>query len=109
MKFMFEQEQIEAFMIGSVAAIIITMFGLYSCRHTEDTSMNVTTPEQTSSSRISVTRIGVINDSLAYNERRGIYIIMDTKTGKEYVGVSGIGISDLGSHSTGKASITDER
>lgn len=78
------------------------------CSPKADTAMGVTTPV-TASARISVTRIGIIEDSLAYSSRRGIYIITDTKTGKEYVGVSGIGISELGSHSAGKTVVGDER
>ena len=59
--------------------------------------------------RISVTRVGVFRDDTAYNSRRSVYVIIDNKTGKEYIGVSGVGISETGSHSTGKSTITDER
>lgn len=59
--------------------------------------------------RITVVQIGVVRDDLAYNNRRGIYIITDKGTGAEYIGVSGIGVSELGSHSTGKATAGDER
>lgn len=63
--------------------------------------------------RATVTRIGVFEDDLAYNSKRGVYLIYDNKTGKEYIGVSGIGISELGSHSlmVGKVMTTrqDER
>lgn len=59
--------------------------------------------------RVAVTRIGVFADDLAYNGRRGIYVLTDTKTGKEYIGVSGVGISELGSHSVGKTVASDER
>lgn len=48
--------------------------------------------------RATVTRIGVFEDDLAYNSRRGVYLIRDEKTGNEYLGVSGIGISELGTH-----------
>lgn len=63
--------------------------------------------------RVTVERIGVIKDAIAYDERRGIYIIVDTKTGKEYIGVSGIGITETSAHavSDGKTShmVEDER
>lgn len=59
--------------------------------------------------RIIVTRIGVIHDNVAYDNIRGIYIITDTKTGKEYIGVSGIGITETGSHIVGKIIRSDER
>ncbi len=76
-----------------------------------DTKMSETSPP--SDTRIKVDRIGVFADGLAYNHMRGIYIITDTKTGEEFVGISGIGISELGSHTrqVGKTiqTIGDER
>jgi hypothetical protein len=60
-------------------------------------------------SRFEVRRVGVFKDDAAYNEVRGIYILTDRETGKEYVGVSGIGISELGQHPAGKTSAPDER
>lgn len=60
-------------------------------------------------SRFKVERVGVFKDDLAYGDRRGIYVIIDTKTGQELIGVSGIGISELGSHKSGKSTIRDER
>lgn len=62
-----------------------------------------------SSSRIEVSRIGVFSDSIAYGDRRGIYLIKDIHTGQEFIGVSGIGISEIGYHSTGKSGMSDER
>lgn len=59
--------------------------------------------------RLQVTRIGVFRDDLAYNSRRGVYVITDAKSGKEYIGISGIGIQETGSHSSGKTSVSDER
>lgn len=59
--------------------------------------------------RFSVSRVGVFSDTLAYGERRGIYIIKDSISKKEYVGISGIGISELGLHSDGDDTIKDER
>lgn len=56
--------------------------------------------------RIAVRRIGIFKDELAYGDRRAIYIITDRQTGKEYFGVSGIGISELGQHAT---STTDSK
>jgi hypothetical protein len=78
------------------------------CGPSPDTKISVEPPIQ-SSGRISVTRIGVADDPIAYGHRRGIYIITDSKTGKEFIGVSGIGISETGSHSNGKNQISDER
>lgn len=66
-------------------------------------------PAQQSSNRIQVERVGVFNDGVAYGNSRGIYIIRDTQTGKEFIGVSGIGISETGSHQSGKIHLEDER
>lgn len=81
------------------------------CTPEADTPMSKISPS--SSSRFTVERVGVLDDDLAYNNRRGIYIVRDEKSGKEYVGVSGVGISELGSHtvSNGKTSyqVSDER
>lgn len=81
------------------------------CERKIYTPMDVASPILlTNSSRIHVTRIGIIEDKLAYSGRRGIYIIKDTITGKEFVGLSGIGISELRSHTVGKGlSAKDER
>lgn len=59
--------------------------------------------------RFSVTRVGVFRDTIAYDSVRGIYVIIDSQTGAEYVGVSGVGIAETGSHRTGKATHEDER
>lgn len=63
----------------------------------------------TSSERFKVERVQVIRDPLAYNGDRGIYLLTDTHTGQEFVGVSGVGISELGMHLSGKVNIQDER
>lgn len=60
--------------------------------------------------RVTVTRIGVFRDDLAYESRRGVYVIQDKTTGQEFIGVSGIGITEIGRHSCGKGcSHEDER
>lgn len=61
------------------------------------------------SSGYSVTRVAVFEDDLAYNQRRGIYEIYDNKNRKRYLGVSGIGICELGSHGDNESSVIDER
>lgn len=69
--------------------------------------------ESTDGNRFEVRFVQRIADSTAYNGKRGVYIIVDRETGAEYVGVSGIGISELGSHSTGagktRRTVADER
>lgn len=59
--------------------------------------------------RFIVSRVQIIEDGLAYNDKRGVYTIKDTVTGKEYVGLSGVGIAELGSHRSGKTTVSDER
>ena len=66
-------------------------------------------PKELAAGRFKVERVGVFSDGLAYGEKRGIYVITDTKTGQEFVGVSGVGISELGRHQSGKSSVSDER
>ena len=48
--------------------------------------------------RIEVTRLGIVDDYLAYNQARGTYLIHDNVTGLDYIGVSGIGIVKVGSN-----------
>jgi hypothetical protein len=59
--------------------------------------------------RVIVSRIGVFQDNLAYDGKRGIYIIQDLETGTELVGISGVGIAITGSHAAGKSRLKDER
>jgi uncharacterized lipoprotein YajG len=56
----------------------------------------------------SIERVAVFRDTLAYDNRRAIYILTNAHTGKQYVGVSGIGISEMGSHNCGKSCITED-
>jgi hypothetical protein len=64
-------------------------------------------------SRVAVTRIDVIKDDIAYEGKRGVYVIRDNTSGQEFIGISGIGISELGSHTvqSGKSrrTVEDER
>lgn len=59
--------------------------------------------------RFTVTRVCVFTDRLAYNSRRAIYLLTDNKTGQEFVGISGVGIAELGEHQAGKTEKKDER
>lgn len=63
----------------------------------------------TANDRVSIERIAIVPDEVAYRGYRGVYIIRDKKTGQEFVGVSGVGISELGSHMSGKVNYQDER
>lgn len=85
--------------------------GFAACSPSPTIEMRTENPIQKvqSNSRYSVERVAVFEDNLAYNSRRGIYEITDHKTGQKYIGVSGIGISQRGSHSNGKQTFADER
>lgn len=66
-------------------------------------------PLPVKTSRFRVHLVQVLDDPLAYGGRRGVYIIQDKLRETEYVGLSGIGISELGSHSDGESDYPDER
>ena len=62
------------------------------------------------STRFDVKKEAKFYDSEAYSNYRVIYVITDKKTGREYIGVSGVGVSEVGSHPTTKGQhATDER
>lgn len=69
------------------------------------TDLPTTTPQR----RVVVERVDVVADSLAYGEKRGVYVIIDTQTGREFIGVSGVGIAETGQHQSGKTQARDER
>lgn len=52
--------------------------------------------------RFSLARVQIVKDELAYARERGIYILKDNESGREYIGVSGIGITEIGRHNCGK-------
>ena len=75
--------------------------------------MDVSSRLSSDADRIKVTKMSEFRDNLAYDNWRGVYLIQDQQTGKEYIGISGIGISEVGSHTqlVGKVqqSVRDER
>lgn len=81
--------------------VILTALMVWACPMKEPSaslSQKISAPDivksKNNSERFKVTRVSVIQDDLAYRNKRGIYVIIDNQTGKEYVGVSGIGISE---------------
>ncbi len=94
------------------AFAILALGVLAGCAPEPTISMQMEAPQHpiySANARFEVQRVAVFSDDLAYNDRRGIYIIKDTVTGTEYVGVSGIGISEVGRHINGKVTVQDER
>lgn len=65
--------------------------------------------EVETSARFRVKRVSVFRDDLAYGRQRGVYVIYDSITGRELVGISGVGIGELGQHQDGKGVRRDER
>jgi hypothetical protein len=92
----------------TILAALCALLAACEQRPQVDTRMSVDFPTSPSA-RIEVTRVGVINDTLAYGDRRGLYVIRDTQTGQEFIGVSGVGITEVGAHQAGKTSVRDER
>jgi hypothetical protein len=64
---------------------------------------------QSGAPRVTVAIIGTFEDRLAYGNQRSVYLITDTKTGREFIGISGVGISEVGDHASGKTRTRDER
>lgn len=103
-------------------ALMISLLVLAGCERTEASKVSSKQREEAQSvvlagdqhskrldSRVSVIRVGVVDDDLAYGGSRGVYVITDAKTGIEYIGVSGVGIAVSGSHLSGKTTVQDER
>ncbi len=67
------------------------------------------TQQESKTTRFEISRVETFSDGLSYAGLRGIYILKDNLINKEYIGISGIGISELGSHTVGKSTHTDER
>ena len=85
--------------VAIVAGVIIVPSVIESVQHpTAKTTMTKASAGSIDAGRFNVTLVAKFSDSLAYDSERGIYLITDKKTGKELVGISGVGISELGSH-----------
>jgi len=101
--------------VVKLALVALLLLSAYGCGPVPDYPMEKTARKESEveSGRFVVQRVGVIADDLAYGERRGIYVIRDQQTGKEYVGLSGVGIAEIGSHTqqVGKttSTVSDER
>lgn len=98
------------------ALVIVMLLFSFGCKKREQPAAQTLsgTQEYTNNdSRFTIKRVAVVYDDLAYSSARGVYLIRDTKTGKEYFGLSGVGISELGSHGELRGKITvqvpDER
>lgn len=95
--------------LAAVAACVLLLAGCDQGPAPAETKLNVSTELSGDGNRVTVTRMSTFSDSLAYNNERGVYLIRDNQTGQEFIGISGIGISELGSHRSGKVTVGDER
>lgn len=98
------------------AVLLIAIFLLSACDSGPEpakSTMAVSSQLSSDADRIKVTKMSEFRDTLAYDNWRGVYLIQDKQTGKEYIGISGIGISEVGAHTqlVGKVqqSVGDER
>lgn len=78
----------------SLLALAVTgiVTGIVAASHRPDVQDPGSQPV---SSRFTLVRQGEVDDFGASNGKRYIYVLTDTRTGAEYVGVSGIGISEI--------------
>ncbi len=93
------------------ATTILCVLACAACTP-EPTMQMSTSPDAigaTDDVRVEVVRVGMFRDMIAYNGTRGVYVIRDKKTGREFIGVSGVGIAETGSHLAGKVIVADER
>lgn len=95
------------YILVCVVAVFGAVFILSGCEPDESEKIDMTKPVE-KLDRVDVQRIGVFEDNLAYEGRRGVYLIRDKQTGREYIGVSGIGISEVGSHSESQTTVDSE-
>lgn len=54
-----------------------------------------TVSDSINTGRFEMRVVDEVHDRNAYNNSRGIFIITDTKTHREYLGVEGVGVTDL--------------
>lgn len=59
--------------------------------------------------RFDLKKVQTFEDYDAYGRVRNIYILVDNDSGKEYIGISGIGIVEQGQHIFSKNTVRDER
>jgi hypothetical protein len=67
---------------------------LMGCKKTAYPSVDPSV-EAVTDSRFNLKKVGQFHDDDAHSSFRTVYILTDRKTGAEFVGVSGIGISEL--------------
>lgn len=93
--------------------ILLSAFLLVACDGRPSPAVIDSTVSTVDTGRFQVNEMAKFIDLGAYNGSRKIFLITDKDSGKEFIGVSGVGISEVSTHtySTGKQIITapDER
>lgn len=92
----------------------LALLAIIGCEETTPPTVDMKTEQERvelkQGSRYKIERVDVFKDDLAYGGKRGIYEITDEETGITYIGVSGIGITERGSHTDSEGdSVPDER
>lgn len=59
--------------------------------------------------RFKVIRAAEFRDDTSYHGTRRIYVIIDHQTEKEFIGITGVGVAEIGQHRSGKQTFRDER
>lgn len=96
-------------------SLIVGSIFLGGCDNPQDLYTNVGAPQTNrteiiqDTGRFDLRKVQTFFDKDSYSSTRSVYILKDKQTGKEFIGISGIGISELGSHTSGKSTIADER
>lgn len=78
--------------IGITGAVLNT----YNLRKLQTLSIRSQKGQENIDPGYSVKRVAVFEDDLAYRGLRGIYEIIDKKNNRKYLGVGGVGITDVG-------------
>ncbi len=98
------------FILAALPGALLLTLSLTSCgsKH-PPVQAAATPPVATTAGRFVLTLQQSYSDPEAYGKERHVYTLTDSQTGQVWVGVSGIGISELGSHQSGKVTVEDER
>lgn len=96
--------------LAAVAECVLLLAGCDQGPQPAHSQMALASQMSADADRVSVTKLSEFRDELAYNNWRGVYLIRDKQTGMEFIGISGVGISEVGSHSlqSGKVRTTHE-
>lgn len=94
----------------AIASVVLLV--LLGCDHPEDNGKTYPPTINRSTSadgeRVKIVYKQDFYDTTAYGGGRTIIVVKDSVTGKEFLGVSGMGVVELGAHQVGKSQQPDE-